>query len=296
MFMGLGKNIQKLRTEAGLTQKELADKLFVTAQAVSRWEQEIVEPNIQTIKSIANIFGVDVNRIINEENETVSEETKTEEETKQEVVEPSNNEQKSVDVNVNIRQVLTMCDVCHKPIYVGEEVHTDENVYGAKTHECHDCYTKRTRRILNEKIRKGVFRRNLGIILGSISIAILIAISIIVGVTLKDMAGTIIPVGIAGSLLFGMFLFTMIVDNSFLPEFWFDLSEFGFVKFPGLIFHLDLDGIIWFITVKLLFFILGIILAVAACALATAFCMALTIFVFPFALNKSIKHPELSAN
>lgn len=37
----IGQNIRKLRTEKQMTQKALADRLFVTAQAVSRWENGV---------------------------------------------------------------------------------------------------------------------------------------------------------------------------------------------------------------------------------------------------------------
>ena len=39
--MMIGGNIKKLRLEQGMTQKNLADKLFVSAQAVSRWENNV---------------------------------------------------------------------------------------------------------------------------------------------------------------------------------------------------------------------------------------------------------------
>ena len=73
-----------------------------------------------------------------------------------------------------------------------------------------------------------------------------------------------------------------------------DVASWGFVRFPGLIFSLDLDGIIWFITVKLLFAILGFILAFACVVLAIALGYVISIFVYPFALIKSIKRPDLS--
>ena len=45
----LGEKIKALRSENALTQKDLAEKLYVTAQAVSRWENNEVEPSINTI-------------------------------------------------------------------------------------------------------------------------------------------------------------------------------------------------------------------------------------------------------
>ena len=49
----IGEKIKSLRLENSLTQKELAEKLYVTAQAVSRWENNEVEPSISTIAEIA---------------------------------------------------------------------------------------------------------------------------------------------------------------------------------------------------------------------------------------------------
>ena len=41
--MGIGSKIKEYRTKCSLTQKELAEKLFVTYQAVSRWEKDEAE-------------------------------------------------------------------------------------------------------------------------------------------------------------------------------------------------------------------------------------------------------------
>ena len=54
----IGDNIKRLRMEKGMTQKELADKLFVTAQAVSRWENGEVEPSVSTVAEMTRIFNV----------------------------------------------------------------------------------------------------------------------------------------------------------------------------------------------------------------------------------------------
>ncbi len=46
--------ILKLRTENGLSQDELAEKVFVTRQAVSRWENGDTVPNTETLKRSEN--------------------------------------------------------------------------------------------------------------------------------------------------------------------------------------------------------------------------------------------------
>ena len=54
----------ELRTKKKLTQEELAQKLFVTRQAVSRWESGETTPNTETLKMLSKIFGVSINTIL----------------------------------------------------------------------------------------------------------------------------------------------------------------------------------------------------------------------------------------
>ena len=54
--------IRRLRTEKGLSQDELAEKLFVTRQAVSRWENGETTPNPETLKQLSRLFDVSIPR------------------------------------------------------------------------------------------------------------------------------------------------------------------------------------------------------------------------------------------
>ena len=58
--MELGKKIRQLRFKAGLTQEQLADKLGIGAQSVSKWENDVAMPDITTLPLIAEIFGVTI--------------------------------------------------------------------------------------------------------------------------------------------------------------------------------------------------------------------------------------------
>jgi hypothetical protein len=71
-----------------------------------------------------------------------------------------------------------------------------------------------------------------------------------------------------------------------------EVFSWGFVKMPGLIFTLDLDGIIWLLTVKLIFWILGFILAALCGVLAIGLGLVVSLFVYPFAIIKNIKDIE----
>lgn len=53
-----------LRKKAGLSQNEVAEKLFVTRQAVSRWEQGGTVPEPETLLALSGLFGVSVNTLL----------------------------------------------------------------------------------------------------------------------------------------------------------------------------------------------------------------------------------------
>ena len=56
--------IYELRTKSGLSQDELAQKVFVTRQAVSRWETGETVPNTETLKQLSKLFGVSINTLL----------------------------------------------------------------------------------------------------------------------------------------------------------------------------------------------------------------------------------------
>lgn len=56
--------ILELRTRKGMSQDELAEKVFVTRQAVSRWENGETTPNTETLKLLSKLFDVSINTIL----------------------------------------------------------------------------------------------------------------------------------------------------------------------------------------------------------------------------------------
>ena len=58
--MELGKKIRQLRYKAGLTQEQLADKLGIGAQSISKWENAASMPDITTLPLLAEIFGISI--------------------------------------------------------------------------------------------------------------------------------------------------------------------------------------------------------------------------------------------
>lgn len=56
--------IINLRTARGLSQEALAERVFVTRQAVSRWETGETTPNTETLKLLSGLFGVSINTLL----------------------------------------------------------------------------------------------------------------------------------------------------------------------------------------------------------------------------------------
>ncbi len=67
----LGKRLQSLRKKANLTQEEIATRLNITPQAVSKWENDISAPDISLIADIADMLGVSTDELLGKKPQTV---------------------------------------------------------------------------------------------------------------------------------------------------------------------------------------------------------------------------------
>ena len=56
--------LYELRTKSGFSQDDLAEKVFVTRQAVSRWETGETVPNTETLKLLSGLFNVSINTLL----------------------------------------------------------------------------------------------------------------------------------------------------------------------------------------------------------------------------------------
>ena len=59
-----GRLISRLRRERGLTQRQVAEALHVSAQAVSKWERGLGCPDVSLLPPLAGIFGVSAERLL----------------------------------------------------------------------------------------------------------------------------------------------------------------------------------------------------------------------------------------
>ena len=62
--MELSKQIKKYRTEANLSQEELADKIYVSRQTISNWENEKNYPDIKSLVLMSEVFQVSLDNLV----------------------------------------------------------------------------------------------------------------------------------------------------------------------------------------------------------------------------------------
>lgn len=286
--MTLGEKLKHLRQENSLTQKDLADKLHVSFQTVSKWENGENEPDISTLRELAKLFDCSVDYLINEdeiEHEEESERNKEDE-----------GVTKTIVVHEHEKHVCARC---------GKEI--DEEDIAAED------VTKRVRRgrsyrsvtIGQTLYHKGCFEEVLkeraeakqkarvlrtakskklsffwGIFGGSLALIITL-IALLVG------AKTLHPaISILISVVVGYGIFSMlycIISGSYIGEVFVWCAGLS-IKFPGLIFSWDLEGFAWLIAMKVLFAVLGFLIGVFALLFAIAFSAALGMISFPFVL------------
>ena len=62
--MEIGNQIRKYRTNLNLSQDELADKIYVTRQTISNWENNRNYPDIRSLVLLSNVFGVSLDILV----------------------------------------------------------------------------------------------------------------------------------------------------------------------------------------------------------------------------------------
>lgn len=64
--MTFGQKLKKIRKENNLTQEQLADMIFVTRTAISKWETDNGYPSIDSLKAISNTFNISIDELISD--------------------------------------------------------------------------------------------------------------------------------------------------------------------------------------------------------------------------------------
>ena len=75
MILSIGERIRELRRDRALTQEEVARRLNISAQAVSKWENSVSYPDLELIPPLAELLGVSIDALFRAETETAAEES-----------------------------------------------------------------------------------------------------------------------------------------------------------------------------------------------------------------------------
>lgn len=299
--MAIGNNLKKLRVNKGMTQKDLADSLNVSSQAVSRWENDEVEPDISTLSKLSSIFKVPVDAIINGNFEK-KEEPKDNTAEVAAVAATVAAVAKAKEEPVNAIKTRSCAD-CHKVLNDGDVVH--KATRGSSEVEiCDSCWQEHLK--VEEQLKKigkdpkkakqrgassgyrAFFERDdhtvliWSIILGVVALAITLILMIVFRekVAIGWIVGAPLIVG------FGLFadIYCMFT-GTWVADVFIEISSWS-IRLPGIIFSFDLDGLAFLIIMKILFAIIGFVVGVLTFLFALIFSSVCAIFTFPFVIGK----------
>lgn len=296
--MTLGHKLKKLRTEKGLTQKNLADQLHVTFQTVSKWESDINEPDISTLKELAKFFGCSFDYLLSD-----NEETPKEVAVQEPIIDlaPTEVVTKTIIIHQNETHVCAKCgkDIPEEELVSVDDTKKERYVRSTRNASVYQTYyhkaclvelkkekeetERRARQFRGSSNKKKCF--GWGIAAGVISLVIALAAFL----THTDV---VYPgLGVLYSILIGYGMFAMIyciLSGSYIGDVFVWCATLS-VKFPALIFTWDLEGFAWLISMKILFAILGFLIGVFALLFAIVLSAILGGISFPFVLIHNIR-------
>ena len=294
--MTLGQKLKKLRTEKGITQKELADQLHVTFQTISKWESDTNEPDISTLKELAKFYDCSVDYLINE----------NEEDQKEQEIEEEPNKDEPVTQTVVIHQrELHVCERCKKDIPDGDLVMEDICVrhYGRghaaeyrKAYYHRHCLDELKKQRAEQARQAKLYKSNKSAklsfgwgIAGGVVALVVSLLVLLLTPSIKEVLHPASSIGISIGASYAIFaMLYCIISGSYIGEVFLWCSSLS-IKFPGLIFSWSIEGFAWLIVMKVLFAIIGFLVGVFALFFAIVFSAALGSVSFPFVLIHNIR-------
>ncbi len=282
-----GNAIKTLRKKKQMTQATLAASLNISGQAVSKWENNLAQPDFETIVKMTEIFGVTLDEftaLSDSENTTA---TLVEQESSATAVETPTQPEVAPTL-------IGVCSNCGVSIYKDSEV-------GARTPKliCKNCKAENDRKLREERKKQELkqqivheynvkrFKKALiipAVIIGLLMIGVIIYLCVgYTGSLTLPLVGTIV-----GGILAYLAVSTLAMEESILMDI-FSVTFRKTFAMPGIIFSLDFDGIIWAICVKIGLSILAGLLSLCCTILGFILCMLLSPFCFPYAVTVKIR-------
>ena len=291
--MTLGQKIKKLRTDKGLTQKDLADKVHVTFQTVSKWEKDENEPDVSTLRELAKLFDCSLDYLLSEEEKETPKED--EEEKEEPVPQTIVIHQKELHVCERCKKDIPEDDLDMEQICVRHAHRGSAAVYRqAYYHKACLTLTKQERENAAQLAKSMKANRTMklsfgwGIAGGVVALVASLLIFLLVPAC-KEVIKPWFAVLYAALIGYGIFaMLYCIISGSYIGEVFVWCAGLS-IKFPGLIFSWDLEGFAWLIAMKILFAILGFLIGVFALLFAIVLSAALGGISFPFILIHNIR-------
>ena len=287
--MTLGKKLSNYRKISGMTQQQLGDYLNLSAQAVSKWENDLAEPDLSTLKLLANLYKVSLDSLLDANTDTAS--------AGKQVIDAmtvAESVSSAIDEKLkNAPQTIGFCKSCGIAV-LEENLGTREPVVKCKKCvEAEKAEKIRAQEKLKEERRKAEEQKNLEIrrtkeALRAKRNKSLIVASIVTGIFIIAWVSSMTSAFTSDLLLGGLIIIYPVF--AFVSMLFFDTPVVNVIsymcsasiKWPGLIFTWDLDGFIWLIGMKLLFAILGFFFGLACSILGIVIGICIAPFVFPY--------------
>lgn len=288
--MTLGKKLSNYRTIHDLTQQQLGDKLNVSAQAVSKWENDLATPDILTLKRLSELYHVTLDELV-DLNSGFSVPEDEEAENEPEIKIPIGFCKRCgitvTEENLGEKSPIILCNSCvalrDNEIKEAAEERERKAKEDAATRIREAQEREKAAKIKLECDRDVIRRkRNISFIFAAIA-----AIAVLAFMISWMSDGFDI-----GKLVFSIFLTYAVfafVSSMFFESTVHDVVEnmLGFsINWPGLIFTFDLDGFIWLIGMKILFAVLGFLAGALVGLLGIVLGLLIAPFIYPFTLIK----------
>lgn len=282
--MTLGKRLASLRKQRGLTQQQLGDQLNLSAQAVSKWENDLAEPDLMTLRALSSLYKLTIDELTNI-SEDAGAPLSSEEDSaqKQSQAEAASHEPKTLgfckrcgvaitEENLGTREPFMKCKKCKLIEREEEEKAKKEKILRAEAE------AKAKAEAFASEQNKVRHIRNRSFFWGALAAIAFFVIAIIVAVNISSFIPAL--VGIVGGVVVFMFVAMLFYDAPVanVVEYLCSAS----ITWPGLIFTFDLDGFAWLIKMKILFAVLGFFFGLFCSILGIALGLVLAPFVFPF--------------
>ena len=277
--MTLGKKLANYRRVSNLTQQQIGDMLNLSAQAISKWENDLAQPDLASLKALSKLYHVTLDELLDleapihiEANEPEAEAAEAEESERGGLIGFCKNCGIAVDAsNVGESEPIVKCKKCVDAEEREQQRREREREQAIKAAEL-----KAQQDVANRKYK---VKNRLAWAL-SVAGAIFVAITAFLIVSVAEESPDLIPAAIViGYMAFSftaLMFFEGVVSDVFLGM----LGKS--IQLPGLIFTFDLDGLIWLIGMKILFWLIGIAVTVGAALLGFALAFVMAPFVFPF--------------